>query len=142
MTATVKTEWNGPIVSERERVGAAKGLYLAAENILEMATRIVPLNEGTLMRSGLVTLDEGGARTRVATDGHLYHEGGEGNLGRSQVAAVSYDTPYAVKQHEELDYQHQRGRQAKYLETPFNEAAETSLMLIAREIAASIEGAT
>ncbi len=115
MTMTVKTEWHGPVVTERERVGAAKGLFLAAENILEMATRIVPLNEGTLERSGAASVDEA-----------------------KLVAAVSYDTPYAVRQHEELDYNHPNGRQSKYLETPFNEAAETTRMLIAREIAQSL----
>ena len=116
MTMTVKTSWKGPVVTERERLGAARGLYLAAENVLEMATRIVPLNEGTLERSGVASVDEALLK-----------------------AAVSYDTPYAVRQHEELDYQHQRGRQAKYLETPFNESTETTRMLIAREIKASLE---
>ena len=115
MTMTVKTEWRGPEVSARERVGAARGLFLAAENILEQATRIVPLDEGTLERSGVASVDEA-----------------------QLLAAVSYDTPYAVVQHEDLSYQHQRGRQAKYLETPFTESIETSRMLIAREIAKSL----
>ena len=115
MTMTVKTEWHGAIVTERERVAAAKGLHLAAENILEMATRIVPLNEGTLMRSGTVSEDEA-----------------------QLVAAISYDTPYAVRQHEEMDYNHPNGRQSKYLETPFNESVETSRAIIAAEIAKSL----
>ena len=37
---------------------------------------------------------------------------------------VGYDLPYAMKQHEELDYNHPRGGKAKYLEDPFNENAE------------------
>ena len=115
MTMTVKTEWHGPVVTERERVGAAKGLFLAAENILEMATRIVPLNEGTLERSGAASVDEA-----------------------KLVAAVSYDTPYAVRQHEELDYNHPNGRQSKYLETPLNAEREQCNAIIAAEIRAAL----
>ena len=34
---------------------------------------------------------------------------------------VSYGLPYALRQHEELDYNHPRGGEAKYLERPFEE---------------------
>lgn len=37
---------------------------------------------------------------------------------------VGYDLPYAMKQHEELGYNHPKGGKAKYLEDPFNENAE------------------
>lgn len=37
---------------------------------------------------------------------------------------VGYSVPYALRQHEELDYQHPKGGKAKYLEDPFNENAE------------------
>lgn len=37
---------------------------------------------------------------------------------------VGYDLPYAMKQHEELDYNHPKGGKAKYLEDPFNENAD------------------
>jgi len=36
-------------------------------------------------------------------------------------AGVSYNTDYAVRQHEDLEYDHPNGRKAKYLEDPFNE---------------------
>ena len=32
---------------------------------------------------------------------------------------VSFDTPYATRQHEEMNYHHTAPGQAKYLETPF-----------------------
>lgn len=37
---------------------------------------------------------------------------------------VGYDLPYAMKQHEELEYNHPKGGKAKYLEDPFNENAD------------------
>ena len=38
----------------------------------------------------------------------------------SETVVLSYDTDYAIKQHEELGYRHPRGGKAKYLEDPFN----------------------
>jgi hypothetical protein len=115
VSLTVKTTWNGPKVKAEERKGAARGLYRGAEHVLEQATRLVPLQEGTLERSGVASVDEA-----------------------SMTAAVSYDTPYAVRQHEEMDYQHQRGRQAKYLETPLNASKDEILRLVAEEIRKSL----
>lgn len=70
-----------------------KALFKAAEKILEESNRIVPLDEGTLQRSGEVDIDV---------------VGGE--------ATISYDTPYAARQHEDVTLNHPNGREAKYLE--------------------------
>jgi hypothetical protein len=115
MPMTVQSTWHGDKVKADEKKGAARGLYLGAEHVLEQTTPVVPLQEGTLMRSGVASSDEGALQ-----------------------AAVSYDTPYAVRQHEEMDYHHAAGRQAKYLETPLNAAKDTVLQLVAREIKASL----
>ena len=37
---------------------------------------------------------------------------------------AGYSLPYAMKQHEELDFNHPKGGKAKYLEDPFNENAD------------------
>lgn len=76
------------------------GLQLTAEHILAEATDLVPIEEGTLQRSGTVSIDAMGT-----------------------TAAVSYDTPYAVRQHEEIDWRHDPGRRAKFLEAPMNDPA-------------------
>lgn len=92
-----KLKWYGTEAKAKERAGAALGLMLAGEHLAEMSTRLVPVEEGTLLLSVNVDVDA-----------------------RALKAAVSYDTPYAVRQHEELGYQHDEGRQAKYLETPLD----------------------
>lgn len=108
---TVKSTWHGAKVKKDEREGAARGLYLWAEHVLEEATRLVPLQEGTLQDSGVASVDDSKLR-----------------------AAVSYDTPpYDVVQHEEMGYQHTRG-QAKYLEMPLNASKDVGMKLVAREI--------
>lgn len=68
----------------------------AAEHLLEQSNRTVPIEEGTLKRSGQATADKGRA-------------------------VVSWDTPYAVSQHEDTRLRHDRGRRAKWAERTFNE---------------------
>ncbi|MGW1679391.1 hypothetical protein [Saccharopolyspora sp. NPDC002376] len=111
MPKRVKLDWNGPQVNARSRAGAINGLRLAAEHLLGASRQLVPLEEGTLERSGVTSVDES-------------------NL----TAAVAYDTPYAVRQHEELDWKHAEGRQAKYLEQPMAEESDTMGKLVQASI--------
>lgn len=71
--------------------GAEKALRTAVEYLLTEANKTVPHDEGTLERSGQATVD--------------------GTKG-----AVSYDTPYAVRQHEDLAFHHDGKGKAKWLE--------------------------
>ena len=114
---TLRLKWYGPKVKDAERRGAAHGLYLGAEHVGEESDRVAPIEEGTMIRSKDVSVDEG-----------------------ELVAAVSYDTVYAVVQHEDLTFHHDAGRQAKYLETPINDAGVKRKVeeLIAREIKAAL----
>lgn len=90
----------------RGRRLASEGLRRGLEHVLAESRKIVPLDEGTLERSGRVDVD-----------------GLEG--------AVSYDTVYARRQHEELTWQHAPGRSAKYLEIPMERERDTVLRLMA-----------
>ena len=56
----------------------------------------------------------------------------------SLTGAVSYDTPYAVRQHEDLTLRHDAGRKAKYLEDPMNEERQVIAGLIAAQIRRSL----
>ncbi len=87
--------------------GAMDGLVAAAEFLLTESNVVVPIDEGTLERSGAVSHD------RVAGE-----------------VAVSYDTPYAARQHEELTWQHAPGRKAKYLEETALEHRETMARIV------------
>lgn len=68
-----------------------RAMLAGAELLLDESNRKVPIETGTLQRSG----------TTAAS----------GNE-----AAVGYNTPYAVRQHEEVGYHHDSGREAKFLE--------------------------
>lgn len=86
------------------------GLKLGGEHVLKLARDRVPIEEGTLERSG-ATSDDGRA-----------------------TVAVSFDTPYAVRQHEDMAAHHDDGRQAKYLETAAAEAAPDVGKLVAAAV--------
>lgn len=88
-----------------------KGTWSALDHLAAVSKEQVPLDQGPLKNSCYVD---------VADDGSS--------------GTVSYDTPYAIVQHENTQYQHQRGRKAKYLEDPANDAQVQNEMreLIAR----------
>ncbi|WP_026151909.1 hypothetical protein [Actinopolyspora halophila] len=117
MPLRVRTNWKGPRVTAETRAGGIAGLRLAAEHLLGESRKVVPLETGTLSRSGVAEVDES-----------------------SLTAAVSYDTPYAVRQHEELTWRHDSGRMAKYLERPTLAEAETMQELIASQIRRALNG--
>ncbi|WP_234042353.1 minor capsid protein [Streptomyces marianii] len=106
MTQYARMSWTGQrLWTGRGRRAASKGLQKALEHTLGVANRLVPLEEGTLERSGRVNVD-------------------------GLNGAISYDAVYAVRQHEELTWRHLPGRQAKYLEQPMNTERDTMLRLM------------
>jgi len=86
------------------------GLQAAGEFILGEAIKIVPLDEGDLQRSGVVT-----------------------NNGVDTVN-ISFNTPYARRLHENPQFNFQNGRQGKYLETPLQQKQQQAFSLMAAEI--------
>lgn len=122
---TGRIEWNGDAVTARTARAAARGLGHAAEHLLGVSRQLVPLEEGTLERSGVASVSSSGAASADAA---------------TLQAAVSYDTPYAVIQHEDMTFRHDPGRQAKYLEQPMATERDVMLELIAAEIRRDLEG--
>lgn len=109
-------KWNGDDAYRRTLEGAARGLTRAAKALLAEANTRVPVDSYDLRRSGA---------THAATPSDL-------------VSAVTYDTPYAVIQHERLDFNHSQsenpGAQAKYLERPAVELHDKLMGVVARDI--------
>lgn len=104
--------WDAGRLWETEgREHAEDGIDDASEFLLAEARAIVPYDKGPLTESG-----------KASRDGLN--------------GAVSFDTVYAVVQHERLDFEHPPGRTAKYLEGPFNRSQETLLRLVAAPISA------
>lgn len=109
MAQRTRVQWNGAAITAAVQKAAERGVQLAAEHLLQKSRELVPIEEGTLERSGTVTRE--GTR-----------------------AAVSYDGPYATRQHEELLWRHDDGRQAKYLEQPARDEAPEMQNIMAAQI--------
>ncbi|MFE7262255.1 hypothetical protein ACFU9B_09330 [Streptomyces sp. NPDC057592] len=106
-----RLRWNGAAATGAIREAAARGLLLGAEHVLAASRQRVPINEGTLERSGATSVDE-----------------------QQMSAAVSYDTPYARRVHEDMTARHAPGRSAKYLEGVLPKTASEVQALIAAQI--------
>jgi hypothetical protein len=98
--------------ADSELKGACReALFEWGQLVLGDAVQEVPLEEGTLMRSGDSDVDP--MRLEVA---------------------VWFDTPYAIPQHENLGYRHDNGRKAKYLEDPVNRHSREFLNILAKHV--------
>ncbi|MFF4454990.1 hypothetical protein [Streptomyces goshikiensis] len=106
-----RLRWNGQAATAAIHAAAGRGRRIGAEHVLGASRKRVPINEGTLERSGAVSDDE-----------------------ISGTSAISYDTPYAPRVHEDMSARHLPGRSAKFLESVLAETSGEVQALIAAEI--------
>lgn len=111
MAQELTFRWDGASVAGKMIKGAARGLSILGEHVLAISNDRVPLDEATLQRSGVVHVDP-----------------------ETLEANITYDTPYAVRQHEDLTIVHRNGRRAKFLETAWRENAHLAPDIIGRQI--------
>ena len=104
-----KMKWNGPAITKATETAASRGLKKGAELVLQRSNDRVPIQEAILMHSGVASVD-------------------------GMTAAISYSTPYAKRQHEDMTLKHDPGRSAKFLEKAINESAQEVMDLVAAEI--------
>lgn len=117
-----KNKWRiKEAVKIAEEVGL-KALRTGAEAILTEAIDETPIDTGTLRRSGTVTvgkLPDGAQVYEAAESGTEMKDAFPDKIGQEKAVYISFNTPYARRQHEEVGYYHPRGGYAKYLEVPF-----------------------
>lgn len=89
----IKVNWSDIEAVRAADAGVADGLEMAAREILAASNQIVPFDEGVLAGSGGVDFQAAGA----------------------EMAHVFYDTPYAVKLHEDRALKINGGRRVQYL---------------------------
>ncbi|MEV1003403.1 hypothetical protein [Nonomuraea sp. NPDC050202] len=104
-------------LEKRARAMIVQGLRHASEHVLTMTQPKVPWQVGDLERSGSTAVDES------ALEG-----------------VISFDQPYAVAQHEQLDWQHPVKGEAKYLETTLYEEAQVAREIIAKAVRKAFGG--
>ena len=121
-----------------------KALRTGAEAILTEAIDETPIDTGTLRRSGTVTvggLPDGAQVYEAAESGSDMKDAFPDPVGKEKAVYISFNTPYARRQHEELDYEHPRGGKAKYLEDPFNRNKNKVLKYADKQIRKALKDA-
>lgn len=103
---------------------ALKGLEDAADLALKKSNEHVPVLNGPedLKRAG------------ASSPGELKESGNVRMEPENFRAAIAYPVPYASLQHERLDYKHDPGEHAKFLETALLENREEAAEIIAKRI--------
>lgn len=110
----VRMEWHGDEIEKRLIDAQNRGLFISAEHLLGATIPLTPIRDNPLRNSGTASVDNA-----------------------KSTAAVSFDTPYAVVQHERLDFVHKEG-QAKFLETAMHTEGPTIQAIIAATIRRSM----
>lgn len=108
----VKLKLDRERINSAVKTGGKRATWSALDYLASVSKEQVPLDTGALKNSCTVSVSD---------------DGSEGT--------VSYDTPYAVEQHENVNYHHQRDRKAKYLEDPCNDSGVQSKMIEAAKSA-------
>lgn len=121
-----------------------KALRTGAEAILTEAIDEAPVDTGTLRRSGTVTvgkLPDGARVFEAAEAGNEMKDAFPEKIGKEKAVYISFNTPYARRQHEELGYNHPRGGKAKYLEDSFNRNKKKVLKYADKQIRKALKDA-
>ncbi len=123
---------NLDLYDEESVQAAAYAMVENVETLLSKSMRIVPHDEGMLQGSGSAKVQN----QEVAhgnNNGTIIQTSEVPKVAPGSVIQgnVSFNEPYAARQHEELGYRHKEGRQAKYLESPLKEFVQTFCQNIA-----------
>ena len=110
-----KNKWELNKAFRANKTGAKKGLLAIGEIIGDAAQRITPLDTGELETSQKVAYD---ASTMTVSIGF---------------SKLVNGADVAVIQHENMYFQHLPGKQAKYLEVPFNALGPGLLPYVLKE---------
>jgi hypothetical protein len=139
-----KNKWRIKEATKIAEEAALKALRTGAEAILTEAIDETPIDTGTLRRSGTVTvgtLPDGAQVYEAAESGSDMKNAFPGPEGKEKAVYISFNTPYARRQHEELGYNHPLGGKAKYLEDPFNRNKKKVLQYAEKQVKKALEKA-
>jgi hypothetical protein len=139
-----KNKWRIKEAVKIAEEAGLKALRTGAEAILTEAIDETPIDTGTLRRSGTVTvggLPDGAQVYEAAESGSNMKDAFPDPEGKEKAVYISFSTPYARRQHEELGYNHPLGGKAKYLEDPFNRNKKKVLQYAEKQVKKALEKA-
>jgi hypothetical protein len=139
-----RSKWRTKEAVKIAEEAGLKALRTGAEAILTEAIDETPIDTGTLRRSGTVTVGKLPDSARIyeaAEAGNEMKDAFPEKIGKEKTVYISFNTPYARRQHEELGYNHPRGGKAKYLEDPFNRNKKKVLKYADKQIRKALKDA-
>jgi hypothetical protein len=108
-----------------------KALIMVGQDLLAKALMECPLDTGDLRRSGYVKY-QGKVIVKGSDSGTTQSIGYTITLRSKYEVEVGFDSPYAIKQHENLEFRHLIGK-AKYLEDPLKQNLTRFIEYIVKE---------
>jgi hypothetical protein len=139
-----KNKWRIKEAVKIAEEAGLKALRTGAEGILTESIDETPIDTGTQRRSGTVTVGAVPDASQVyeaAESGSDMRNAFPEKIGKEKAVYISFNTPYARRQHEELGYEHPRGGKAKYLEDPFNRNKKKVLQYAEKQVKKALEKA-
>lgn len=115
MTNITKFTWRGKELQGKMLQQGMQGLLDAGELILDASNQKAPIDEGVMIGTGDVTADES-----------------------TKSVVISYDSPYAIKQHEDTTLKHKNGREAKFLQSAVQENTQRVTDILASALKAGL----
>ncbi len=114
----------GGMVARAVHEAAVRAMIENTEDLLGRSQRDAPVDEGTLRASGHAAVYvDGKAVSRSGFEGAPPGPVVEGGRRNAIVGEVGFNTPYALVQHERLDFRHPKGGKAKFLEDNLKDRA-------------------
>lgn len=115
---TTRIKWHGDIISAKFDNALNEGLFESAHELLKRAGDSVPHDAGVLEASGTVRADAHPDSQSIfnAAEGLVSQENAYPQVGARKVVYVSYNTPYAIRVHEDPAMQFQGKGRHKFLE--------------------------
>lgn len=110
MSGKTSFKWHGERIKQLKEEAIAEALWKAAQYAIAEAEPNIPLETGTLRRSGIATFKElpdanavyERAKTGKPAEGEKRRQ--KGRFGALVNLFVSYNTPYAARLHENLEW--------------------------------------
>ncbi len=136
--------WKNRATAKVALQAGLEALRIGGEAILTESIDETPLETGTLRRSGTVTVGALPDHQAVfaASEAGNDHKGAFNKpVGTEKGVYVSFSTPYARRQHEELGYHHPVAGKAKYLEDPFRRNRQKVLKLTEQRMRKALKDA-
>ena len=118
---------------------ADKALRKAALDLQGKAQQLAPKDIGDLRGSAFTIVGNDNISKNTTEDKNPKSPRLEAPTADKLNAVIGFSEPYALRQHEHLEYEHPHGGQAKYLEQPYTENRDKYIKSVENAVKKAVE---